>query len=79
MKPSIEERRIVIKQCKHSVEELPCKSPRRCFLTGKLLWFRPAVRVSRTIVSNYGTGHEQLQHFWVDPKEYTLLLLGKGQ
>lgn len=46
--------------------------PRKCYLTGKNLFFKPSVIVTETI---HGPGTPVTVVRWVTPKAYTLLVL----
>lgn len=50
-------------------ENKRCLWPRRCYLTGKQLWFKKATK----LVRDYGG--PRLDTMWFDPNAYTMFLL----
>jgi len=68
------EREMVIAQCYKS-EERKSLFPRRCFLSRKWIWGKPAVVTTRVIARTASC--DVKQDFWVDSREYTLFALGK--
>jgi len=53
--------------------ETRCWLPRRCFLTGKSLFMKKAVRATRYLESYRSPMNNQIkQHFWVDRDQYLL-------
>jgi hypothetical protein len=46
-----------------------CLWPRRCFLSGKTLWFKQCDVITSMIT---GPGDQLFETFWCDPKEFLL-------
>jgi len=67
-------RRIVILQC-HSPKEKTSCLPRKCFVTGKSLFMKPAIQARRDI--RRGDSCTVKQFFWIDAKEFLLIQIGK--
>jgi|AntRauTorcE11898_2_1112593.scaffolds.fasta_scaffold01693_5 hypothetical protein len=66
-------KRIVVGQCRGPAEDKFCFLPRRCFLTGKSLFMKKAVRATRYLESYRSPMNNQIkQHFWVDRDQYLL-------
>lgn len=72
-----EVRRIVILQCEGPVKDKFSIMPRRCFLTGKSLFMKSAVRTTRYLNGCQNPISNSLfeQHFWVDKDQYLLFQL----
>jgi hypothetical protein len=68
------EREIALEQAQTIKTKRPW-IPRRCFLTNKWLWGHEAVVAQRTIYNGTNKLYPT-NNFWVDPREYTLFLLG---
>ena len=43
--------------------------PRRCYLSGKSLWFRKSIKVTGMVT---GPGEPVFQSFWCDPNEFLI-------
>lgn len=46
--------------------------PKRCYISGKLLWFKKSVKLTAMYT---GPGEPIFEYRWFDTKEYTLALL----